>query len=516
MQIFTTYFNSTQIYLLILSMVFFITSIFFHLRNKETWSVIFIVTCSICIFSFAALLDPFLNLWDERFHALVAKNLMNHPFKPTLYDDPVVTMAYDNWDRYHIWLHKQPLFLWQIALSFKLFGVSEFSLRIPNIILGSAMVYAAYRSGKLLVNKTVGLLTSMFVISTFYIIELASGRQELDHNDLTFLVYVSLSIWAFIEYYFSNNKIWIVFIGLFSGCAILCKWLVGLLIYFGWFIYKVSIRKFKISEYADLSKALIVTTIVALPWQIIALVLYPVEAMKAFALNSQHFTSPIEAHSGTFWYHFNKFDIIYGTFAPFLILPAFIVLYRKIKNKQMFISLVSMVVVVYLFFSIAATKMPSFTIVISMLIFIAFASLFEYFLKTITSFVKIKWIQNFIFILLVLTLFIFRFDIELLQKKHTLWKKDNYTTWVQINNKKVFESLQLPSNTVLFNVKDRHYIEAMFYTDLPSYNIIPSFQQYLEMKEKDGTIAIFELLDGELPEYLTHDPEVIFINKRLW
>ena len=70
------------------------------------------------MFLFSSLLDPFLNLWDERFHALVAKNLMNHPLMPTLYDDPVVSMAYDRWDRATIWLHKQPLFLMADCVEF--------------------------------------------------------------------------------------------------------------------------------------------------------------------------------------------------------------------------------------------------------------------------------------------------------------------------------------------------------------------------------------------------------------
>ncbi len=33
------------------------------------------------------LLDPFLHTWDERYHALVAKNMMVHPFTPMLHVD---------------------------------------------------------------------------------------------------------------------------------------------------------------------------------------------------------------------------------------------------------------------------------------------------------------------------------------------------------------------------------------------------------------------------------------------
>jgi len=140
MTIFKTYFDSTQVSLLILGCVFFVLSIVSQLRKRNDFSIVFLGLTAMCIFSFSALLDPFLNLWDERFHALVAKNLMNHPLMPTLYDDPVVDMAYDRWDRYYIWLHKQPLFLWQIALSFKIFGVSEFALRLPNVVLATVLV----------------------------------------------------------------------------------------------------------------------------------------------------------------------------------------------------------------------------------------------------------------------------------------------------------------------------------------------------------------------------------------
>ncbi len=191
MSFFNSYFTDTQIYLLLFAGLFLLLAFIMHVKEKNILSVVFLGLTAICIFSFSALLDPFLNLWDERFHALVAKNMMNHPLMPTLYDDPVVDMAYDRWDRYYIWLHKQPLFLWQIMLSFKIFGLSEFSLRIPNIVMGTALVIATYRSGKLIVDRNVGFISSLLTISTVYIMELAAGRQELEHNDFSFLVYLT-------------------------------------------------------------------------------------------------------------------------------------------------------------------------------------------------------------------------------------------------------------------------------------------------------------------------------------
>jgi 4-amino-4-deoxy-L-arabinose transferase-like glycosyltransferase len=515
MHLFKSYFTNTQIILLVFALFTLLYSLVFHVKGKWKLSLIFLLFTALFVFCFSALLDPFLNLWDERFHALVAKNLMNHPLMPTLYDDPVVKMAYDRWDRYHIWLHKQPLFLWQIALSFKLFGISEFTLRLPNILLGVILVLISYRSGTLLFNRRVGYLTGIFIISTIYILELIGGRQGQDHNDFAFLVYISLSIWSFIEYYYSKKKIWILLIGIFSGMAILCKWLVGLLIYFGWFILKLQQKKYKLSDNNDLLLAFAFTLLIALPWQIFTFICYPTEAVLAYKFNIIHFSTALEGHDGTLWYHFEIFNTIYGAIASFLIVPAFYIMYRKSRDKQLFYTLLSMVLIVYILFSFASTKVSAFTIVVSMIIFIAYASLFNTMFTYIEQLNFKKVFLNYMFIFSIIIIILLRLDIEFLQERHTLWKGDNSYTRMLSNNREVFKSLKLPSNTVLFNVKGRHYIEAMFYTGFPSYNFIPSKEQYDDLKLKKRTIAIFKLIRSELPDYLKNDSTLIILNTEL-
>ena len=79
---------------------------------------------------YAISLPEILFGWDERFHALVALNLTHDIFPPTLYPEKVVDhYDYDPWYRTHIWLHKPPLFTYQIALFFKLFGSSTLNLK---------------------------------------------------------------------------------------------------------------------------------------------------------------------------------------------------------------------------------------------------------------------------------------------------------------------------------------------------------------------------------------------------
>ena len=235
-------FNSHQLSLFFIFVLFFIASIIFHIKDKNKLAVLLLFCGVIFLYLFAALLDPFLWLWDERFHALVAKNLMKHPLLPTLYDDILVGMKYDRWDRYHFWVHKQPLFLWQIALSFKLFGVNEFTLRIPSAILSSLLVIIAYRTAKLLTNSNIAYYTAFLFATSFCTIEFISGKQQLDHNDLSFMFYISASIWAWVEYIYSKNKYWLILIGVFSGFAFLCKWVLGLLVYLPWLIYNLQLK----------------------------------------------------------------------------------------------------------------------------------------------------------------------------------------------------------------------------------------------------------------------------------
>nr|MBP9152923.1 glycosyltransferase family 39 protein [Flavobacteriales bacterium] len=227
-------FSTEQWLLLLGSGTFLLLSIWGFSQKRMSVAVAALTVSALFFYSFVAILDPFLHIWDERFHALVAKNLAHHPLLPTLYDQPIVSIAYDRWDRAVVWLHKQPLFLWQIAASYKLWGFNEFGLRFPSALMSALLIPISYRVGKLLMNDATGYIAAILMMSSFYTVQLVSGVQGMEHNDVAFLFYVSASIWAWVEYEHAPNAnkwCWAVLIGLFVGAAVLCKWLVGLLVY---------------------------------------------------------------------------------------------------------------------------------------------------------------------------------------------------------------------------------------------------------------------------------------------
>lgn len=71
--------SSNQLFLIATALVFLVASVVLNFYEKHNYSVFFLIASGISLFSFSSLLDPFLNLWDECFHALVAKNYDGTP-----------------------------------------------------------------------------------------------------------------------------------------------------------------------------------------------------------------------------------------------------------------------------------------------------------------------------------------------------------------------------------------------------------------------------------------------------
>src|SRR3954469_18267269 len=93
------------IHLFIASVVFFLSYRQFQKGNFQL-SAGLIVLGGLILRVFVAS-DLFLHEWDERYHALVAKNLMSNLLLPRLYASPLLNYDCREWASNYIWLHKQ-------------------------------------------------------------------------------------------------------------------------------------------------------------------------------------------------------------------------------------------------------------------------------------------------------------------------------------------------------------------------------------------------------------------------
>lgn len=513
---FKTYFSAEQLLPLYPSLLLILISILvFHYSGRTRPAVILLLLGALGMRIWAALLDPFLNPWDEQFHALIAKHMMAHPFMPMLYTDPVLPYNIADWDHNHVWLHKQPLYLWQIALSFKLFGLNEFALRLPSVLLSAAATFCIYRMGKLSVNVRIGFYAALLWALSSFGLNIVSGRQVCDHNDVAFVSYVIASLWAWTEYNHSGKKHWIAWIGLFAGAAVLVKWLTGMMVFGAWgitILFDAQKRK-QLSSYLHIVYSMLIAVIVFLPWQLYILHSFPGEARYNYALNTAHFTHVVPPHGGDSLFYYHNLATLYGEWKlmPVLVIIAFILLIPRLK-KDYRIAFVFLVAAVYTFFTIAATKMDAFCFPVSAIIFIALGSLIDSGILLLNKMIKGK-VFYFSSAALVMIIALLNLDIERLQSMHTSWRENEASfRYFSIVNKSMYKRLpqQLPAGDfVIFGCRSEDHVKIMFYTDYTAYDTSPGDSVLASLKAKGIKMAAYDY--AWLPENLKKDPDVIKI-----
>lgn len=507
-----THFTEQQLLFVVGMLILLAFSVFLFIRKKTSLSLFFLFLAGLGLRIFAATLDPYLNYWDEQVHALVAKNLMDHPFKPMLIANPVLPYDYSDWTANHVWVHKQPWFLWQMSLFLKLFGVNEFILRLPMAITLALLIPVIYRMGILLVDKKTGWYGAFLYTTSFCFIHLATGWPMLEHNDAAFLFYVTLSIWAFIEFSNSGKHKWIIWIGIFSGIAILNKWLAGLLVFAGWLIsiLATSGGKTILRDLKPFAVALGVTLIVALPWQVYTLLMFPNESRYSLEyISTTHFFKALGGIQGNEWFHFSMIPDHYGSnFILLFIVPAVCILVKSIRDTGLKYAVPGFIVVTYLFFTLAATKMPMYTTIVCSLIFLSLGGLLNFFTEKIQK--RIKPRLNSVLLLMILCYIGYmNLNVIRLDMWHTCqrseWKLNRQTTIII-----KMASQWIPSpDYVVFNSGGFNAIAFMFYNPNTAYGFYPDETTYRDLKKRGIKLATFT--DSRIPDYLRKDPVVIKI-----
>jgi len=507
-----------QIFCLCFAAFMITASLCCAVTEKRKTAIVLLTIGGGFLYAYAALLCNFLNVWDEQYHALVAKNMVEHPFAPQLFTDQVLPgHNYLFWTTGHIWLHKQPFFLWEIALSFKIFGVSEFTLRLPSVINCTLLIPVCYRMALLLTKQeTTAYLTALCAAGSFFLLKLTSGTLNTDHNDVCFVFLVTASLWAWLEYLHSNRRQlrWVVLLGLLSGAAILTKWLTGLLVYLSWGLYILSEYGFKIKQWkiGHLLLGIILTLVVAVPWQIYCLQRFPEVAQQEMLYNAQHFSTAIEGHEHSplyflwalpvqyFGHHIdmfnNKFQWNPYTIGCYVVLFfGLILFFKSLRKRSARITAVGTLLFVYLFFSIAATKMPAFTFITCSIWFMSIATLLHFLLFHLKSIIRLPVLQKVLCICAGMAFFYYQTNIGNMFGSFPDHIREGY-----VHNKEIFKGwLQsTPEDCYIFNahgsnsshVNYTSNIAAMFYSGRQCYLELPSLEILHELQQQGYKVAI--------------------------
>lgn len=384
-----------------LGLFFMLVSLF--IVNKQFSRALLFLLLSVFLIGVAfGLITPYLHPWDEVIHAVVAKNMAETPLIPRLLPETPISYDYKIWIENHIWLHKPPLTFWQIAFLFKLFGPSVFVTRLTSIILFTGTVFLAFKIGTLLKDKKTGYYAALLLGSLNYVYMLISGHHTAEHVDISFQFYITASCFAWLKYATTEKRYWILIMGLLSGGAILTKWLVGLLVYAGVGLTILFNRKYRLDAktWKGLGLSIGVTLITFLPWQIYTAIKFPEEFWHETGFSSLHFHEVIEEHGGDIFFYWDNLKDIYGVgfFGQLLLLFSILFSVRTIK-RQHALFVISTILIPYIFFTMASTKMNSFLIIVKPLVCILIVALILNFKKNL-PYVSFNY-KNQVFALLV-------------------------------------------------------------------------------------------------------------------
>ncbi|HEX8517910.1 MAG TPA: glycosyltransferase family 39 protein [Bacteroidia bacterium] len=459
----------------------------YHVKQNYKVALALLILCGL-ILRFYSSCDFFIHSWDERYHALVAKNLMGHMLVPTLYDNPVFPLEPVTWKTSHIWLHKQPLPLWTMALSMMVFGVNEIAIRIPSILFTSAGIGLTFYIARYLFNNRVAYIAAFFYSINGLIIEMTGGRVATDHIDVFFLFFVELAVFFTVVFIQRKKSIFNILTGICIGAAILCKWLPAMIVLPVWLLLVADSRAFsKKKVLAQFALVLIFTIIVFVPWQLYIHCYFPLEAKIASDFNMRHITEALDGMDGPFYYFIDKMRINYG---ELIYLPLGWFSWQLLKKRPLDLKRLSVFtwfLVPLIFFSIVKTKMQGYILFVSPALFIISAD-FWVMLSGYCANRRFKWFFN--LVLIAMIALPVRYAIERTKmfaprNRKPLWAKELKA----LNEKKI-------RNGVLVNYP--RPVEAMFYTDLVVYETLPGRNAISDLISKGYTVIVND--NGLVPD----------------
>jgi 4-amino-4-deoxy-L-arabinose transferase-like glycosyltransferase len=139
---------------------------------------------------------------------------------------------FESGDLIHLKIHgepymqKPPLLFWFAAFFFKIFGVSIFAFKLPNLLFSFLGCYSVYRLGILIYNKRTGIIAAIL-----YTANESFLLYNMDvHTDLLLTSFIIFATWQIAEYLNNKNVLNFIlgFIGL--GLAMISKGFIGLIV----------------------------------------------------------------------------------------------------------------------------------------------------------------------------------------------------------------------------------------------------------------------------------------------
>ena len=250
------------------------------------------------------------------------------------------------------WYDKPPMYYWLVAAASKIFGMGEFAARFPSALFAVTGALFLFFSISRLFNVRVAFYSALVLTTSleyFYL-----GKAAV--TDMTLNLCLMISLLSFLE-----KRYWLFY--LFAALAVVTKGPIGL--FFPGaivFLYLLLMNRWRELPRMSIVSGTLLFAAVAAPWYLLMTYYHGSAFVETFLgfHNVTRFTSPEHA-SGAVWYYFIPVLIVgFFPWTPILFQSLWSALTSNSRERPLLLFFIVWAAVVFLFFSISATKLVSY------------------------------------------------------------------------------------------------------------------------------------------------------------
>ncbi|MEI8344664.1 MAG: glycosyltransferase family 39 protein [Candidatus Omnitrophota bacterium] len=264
--------------------------------------------------------------WDEAIYASIARTVFRTGDWLCLRD-----MGF-------VWLEKPPLAIWATAGFYHWLGVSEFTARLFSAVCGIALVYLTYFIGRQLINRYVGLIGALTLLSSSYYLRFT----RFGMTDIPVVFFMALTLYLF--WLGQQRNRFLVLSGVALGLALMTKGFTVLMILPVCWIYCVWTRRTEILRRPAYWVGLALALAILLPWLVYQVAYFREQLWQQLVVRQfiLRVNGVLDGHSGNWYFYIraliNKYHpwILIGVFsAPFFLIKSI----RTRENEIVFLTI---------------------------------------------------------------------------------------------------------------------------------------------------------------------------------
>lgn len=256
------------------------------------------------------------------------------------------------------WFDKPVMIYWLIAISYKIFGITEFAARFPAGLFSAGSVALAYWvANRLFRSNQAGILSAIVLATSLEFWLLA----RMIITDAVLFFFSSLSLVAFYFGLQEEKKLWYIIAYGTAGLSVLTKGPIGLLLPgLIVFSYIIITRQWRFFTKLFLIPGMLCFCAVAFPWYWLMYKFHGIDFINTFLGLHNYLRATVSEHpqDNVFYYYFVLFPL---SIMPWTGVAIKSVLSASLRNStKHFAFLATWPAVIIIFYTLMATKYPTY------------------------------------------------------------------------------------------------------------------------------------------------------------